>query len=69
MHYLSANQEVAAVGEFTYNVFLAVASMIGALLTLFVGVIAAALLHDSRQVTRPVAEPHPESQQPYRWAA
>jgi hypothetical protein len=55
--------------EFTYTVFMVVASMIGALLTLFVGIIATALLYDGEGPVHAITEPLPESPAQYRQAA
>ena len=54
---------------FTYLVFVVVASTIGALLTLFVGVITTALLFDLDDTPHAVAEPRREPQLSYRQAA
>jgi hypothetical protein len=43
--------------EFTYMVFVVISSMIGVLLTLFVAIIATALLHDGDGSAHAVVEP------------
>ena len=55
--------------EFTYMVFTVVASMSGAMLCLFVGVIAAALLLDSSTASRPHSEPVADTRLEYDKAA
>ena len=56
-------------GEFTYTVFVVVTSTIGALLTLFVGVIATALMYDGGTPAHATVEPHVDSSPHFRQAA
>ena len=55
--------------EFDYMVFLAVASMIGALLTAFVGVVAAAFVHGAGIAGPALPTPRVETHEEYRPAA
>ena len=56
-------------GDFTYTVFVIVASMAGTLLALFVGVVAAALMLDTSTTAQPDATPQAEPSIEYRHAA
>ena len=55
--------------EFTYTVYVVVASMAGALISLFVGVIAVALALDTSTVPGASARPHADSGAEYQQAA